>query len=362
MPDFSMLAGSDFPDTVESQYVDNGAIGLSWYEPSIGFEQTVTYSNDQTFSPYALALDAGTPVTHPGETATYQVTIDPLSSFQDMDSLSVKLPDGFTYIDGSTDGFLSSDINDVVYHEGTNTVEFVGPFGDFEGSVSGEFVATAGEQGGRFYSEAWINVGHSRGASTGPTAQVNVTGWEQVSTMPTARREVAYVTDDQGLVYAIGGVDVSSYPMDEVDVYDPDTDTWSTIASLPTPLAGASAAFADGRIFVMGGYDPGFSEVDTVYAYDPSAIEATWEQVASMSFARVRPAVATGEDGNIYVFGGSNDGGLMDQAEMYDPAEDVWTDPRPPPLPDLASIGGRRHRPDLDHRRAHPAAVPRHRV
>jgi hypothetical protein len=40
-----------------------------------------------------------------------------------------------------------------------------------------------------------------------------------------------------------------------VECYDPATDSWSVLPSLPTPRSGAGAAALDGALYVVGGYD-----------------------------------------------------------------------------------------------------------
>jgi hypothetical protein len=74
-----------------------------------------------------------------------------------------------------------------------------------------------------------------------------------------------------------------------VEAYDPATNTWSTKASMPAPLADMSAAVVGGLIYVAGGEYPGtvpggpvyHSEV---YAYNP--FTDTWATKASMPRAR----------------------------------------------------------------------------
>jgi N-acetylneuraminic acid mutarotase len=52
-------------------------------------------------------------------------------------------------------------------------------------------------------------------------------------------------------------------------VYDPTTDTWSAIASTPTPRSFASGAAASSRFFVIGGVTSFNRASGTVKAYTP---------------------------------------------------------------------------------------------
>jgi N-acetylneuraminic acid mutarotase len=88
--------------------------------------------------------------------------------------------------------------------------------------------------------------------------------------MPTGREFVAAATGPDGRIYAIGGAlggpgvgDTNS-----VEAYTPGTNSWATVASMPTARAGFAAATGpDGRIYAIGG-NHGSGVVNTVEAYD----------------------------------------------------------------------------------------------
>ncbi len=62
-----------------------------------------------------------------------------------------------------------------------------------------------------------------------------------------------------GRIYVIGGNAAQSGPTNVlglVEAYDPATQSWTRVASLPTPRYGlAAAAGSDGKIYVVGGHD-----------------------------------------------------------------------------------------------------------
>jgi N-acetylneuraminic acid mutarotase len=119
---------------------------------------------------------------------------------------------------------------------------------------------------------------------------------------------------------------------------------WAPIAPMPTPRWHAGAATgADGRVYVVGGFDPLFNPVATVFAYDPAT--NSWANVAPMPTARGLLAVAAGADGRVYAIGGRTaaDRGSLAVVEAYTPATNSWA--RLAPLPaarsDLAAaLGG----------------------
>jgi hypothetical protein len=123
--------------------------------------------------------------------------------------------------------------------------------------------------------------------------------------MPTARTDLAAATGPDGRVYAIGGnhggPDNTFNPVGTVEAYDPSTNTWSTVAPMPTARNALAAVVGpDGRIYAMGGYAA--SILDTVEAYSPAT--NSWTAGASLPTPRTALAAALGSDGRIYAIGG----------------------------------------------------------
>ena len=91
-------------------------------------------------------------------------------------------------------------------------------------------------------------------------------GWAERAPMPTARGGTAcgvvgnriVVVGGEGNAAAATGV----FP--QVEAYDTVTNTWETLAPMPTPRHGMGAGVVDGRIYVPGGADrQGFGAVAT---------------------------------------------------------------------------------------------------
>jgi len=82
--------------------------------------------------------------------------------------------------------------------------------------------------------------------------------WASRAPMPTARDELAVVAAGNGKLYAIGGVLEFSRPplirTNIVEEYDPATDHWSSVNSMPTPSAGPGAAAINNTLYVIGGF------------------------------------------------------------------------------------------------------------
>jgi N-acetylneuraminic acid mutarotase len=124
--------------------------------------------------------------------------------------------------------------------------------------------------------------------------------------------------------------------------YDPATDEWKELPPMPTKRGAATAAAANGKIYITGGANSiegvtenGISQsrphnvLATVEEFDPRT--STWRTVRSMLVARNHHATASvgdkvyalgGRIGSAFVIGGSNN---IDLVEMYDPATNLWS-------------------------------------
>jgi DNA-binding CsgD family transcriptional regulator/N-acetylneuraminic acid mutarotase len=146
------------------------------------------------------------------------------------------------------------------------------------------------------------------------------TRWHTRAQMPTPRTDHA-VAAHQGLIYVIGGVS-SNGATGRVEVYDPNTDAWTTGRSKPTPVGFIGAVEVDDKIYVPGGIDAGKQPQDILEIYDP--VRDTWERGAPLP----RPIGAYGLgtlDGQIYLFGGRDgEGGYVASVYHYDPQADAW--------------------------------------
>jgi Kelch motif len=128
-----------------------------------------------------------------------------------------------------------------------------------------------------------------------------------------------------GKVLIAGGVDVNNNPLDTASVYDPASGTFTPTANhMSTPHSqGFAARLSDGRVIVGGGFsvepmkpNPG-TVTDNVDIYDPSS--NSWSSAASMSpnsFA-VSVEAATLNNGNVIVIGA---GPTATSSEIYTPS------------------------------------------
>lgn len=150
--------------------------------------------------------------------------------------------------------------------------------------------------------------------------------WTEKSPMPTARMAHA-ACPVEGLVYAIGGTPSDSYPftvntsITTVEMYDPDTDTWTEAGTTPRPMVLCESVAIGGKIYVMGGDFENYGQM--VDEYDPKT--NTWTRKDDMFSTRSDFGCCVLNE-KIYIMGG--DQGyiniIVDFMEIYDPETDTW--------------------------------------
>lgn len=68
-------------------------------------------------------------------------------------------------------------------------------------------------------------------------------------------------------MYISGGFDDNA-PLDSVERYDPDKNTWSSVVSMLCPRGGVGVAALGGKLYAVGGHD-GTNYLSSVEEYDP---------------------------------------------------------------------------------------------
>ena len=106
-------------------------------------------------------------------------------------------------------------------------------------------------------------------AGAAPAAAQGGCDWQPASDAPAARLEPASALVDGRLVL-FGGFAAQLAPLTRVDAYDPASDSWAQLASLPAPVTHAGIARAGRQIWLAGGFvgqHPGLVVTD-VWIYD----------------------------------------------------------------------------------------------
>lgn len=160
--------------------------------------------------------------------------------------------------------------------------------------------------------------------------------WTAKSPMPTPRSGFA-IAVYQNRIYCIGGIvgDSENYVSGitgVTEVYDPLTDTWTTVNPMNTPRADLCASIVNGTIYCMGGkkywgIDSSYQELNVTEAYDPNT--NSWSEKSDMPIP-VLGCASSVLDSKIYVIGGSRHfqpGWELDtvgSTQIYDPENDEW--------------------------------------
>ena len=147
--------------------------------------------------------------------------------------------------------------------------------------------------------------------------------WTEMASMPSrSRLHNAAVLD--GKIYVVGGTS------NTVEVYDSQTDTWTTAPPMHTSRRCHGVAALGGKIYAAGGYKgEGLTSVflDSVEAFDPQT--DSWATVAPMR-RRLAQLTLTATRDRLYAIGGVIDSGDIHNAttvptvEAYDPQRDRW--------------------------------------
>jgi N-acetylneuraminic acid mutarotase len=189
----------------------------------------------------------------------------------------------------------------------------------------------------------------------GPAAAQSSGTWVLKTPKPELTNEAAAVTIN-GELYAPGG-SKQSKSMTRLDVYDPVSDRWRTLAPLPQPLDHLGVAVVNNKLYTAGGFDSTIHQnaSDAFLEYDPAT--DAWRRLPPMPAALGALGVAV-LNGKIHVMGGrERDHKVAASHWVFDPATERWSDAATMPLArdhlavvavdgKIHAIGGRTASPD----------------
>jgi N-acetylneuraminic acid mutarotase len=166
--------------------------------------------------------------------------------------------------------------------------------------------------------------------------------WENGTSIPTTRSgQQANVVDDK--IYVIGGQAPAALgvinPSNATDVYDPATDSWSKMASVPISVMGYASVVVDNKIYIIsGGHTggPDYTPINQVQIFDPATNQWTNGTPIPTAVCGAGACATTGTSApeRIYVIGGTlhyyyhstaASYGGTDLNQIYDPETDTWT-------------------------------------
>jgi N-acetylneuraminic acid mutarotase len=169
--------------------------------------------------------------------------------------------------------------------------------------------------------------------------------WATKKAMPTPRADFS-ASVVNGKIYCIGGkkywgVDPFYQELNVTEVYDPARDSWTTKSPMPIPVLGYASAVVDGKIYVIGGsrhFQLGWelSTVGSNQVYDPET--DAWSTRTGLptveSYAGTGATSGVTAPQRIYVIGGgSNQTNYGDATYAYDSKSDTWSTGAAMPTP-----------------------------
>jgi N-acetylneuraminic acid mutarotase len=132
--------------------------------------------------------------------------------------------------------------------------------------------------------------------------------WQVLPNLPTGRNHLAVAAID-GRLYVAGGRFGAGFDSEKtaaLEIYDPASGAWSTGAPMPLPRGGVAGVEANGCLFVIGG-EGNYADPRGVFpqndAYDPRT--DTWHSLAPMPTPTHGLVGAAFVDGLIHIPGGS---------------------------------------------------------
>jgi hypothetical protein len=160
--------------------------------------------------------------------------------------------------------------------------------------------------------------------------------YSDITRIPTPRSHGG-VTSINGKIYLIGGLFQNELNQigvtGIVEEYNPETKTWRTMASMPTPLQGFVLGKVENSIYILGGSTTTNIQTgtltNTVYKFNPFQGEnGTWSVLVSAN--AISPKIDMGGcaiDGTIFYAGGrlSSDGSVQSTNESYIPTSNSNT-------------------------------------
>lgn len=158
--------------------------------------------------------------------------------------------------------------------------------------------------------------------------------WVPRPPLSTARGGLDSVVDVDGRIYAIGGFGTGFDPIHKsVEVRDPITEQWTFGEPMSMPRGNPGAAYADGRIHVVGGAVGKMDNTNKGESFDLSTKK--WTRIRNRPRGPILGPGAAAFDGRVYIIGGAERGlgpkGITNAVSIYDPATDKWSDVEPMP-------------------------------
>jgi len=178
-----------------------------------------------------------------------------------------------------------------------------------------------------------------------PTAQSeafdpSTNTWSTLAPMPTAETHMGVATDGR-YIYVAGGytfdpkTTFQTFSTANVFRYDPAANTWSTFTSLPAPRGAGALVYLDGQLHFMDGVDLTRNGQTEHWILNLADANPQWTDSTFLPQSANHTAAVV-LNGKIYIVGGqttSDDSTTITNVWMWDPANpSIWTAVAPMPI------------------------------
>ena len=171
--------------------------------------------------------------------------------------------------------------------------------------------------------------------------------------LSTARYRHGVVTWRDTLIYVMGGMDGAAY-YDDVEIYDPANNSWTTGSQLPMPNSNFACGISGDTIYIAGGHNDSVNYISAAWKgiINPTSPEnITWTAIPDIP---VGPSGQPGRtaasgavcDGRFHITAGYDNGFYASDAWHYDPDDNAWF--QVPDKPTAAYACGAVYVPVLD--------------
>ncbi len=245
-----------------------------------------------------------------------------------------------TYSASITDGALNMVFDSSVDQPKISAIEIFGEGGivtppttcDWE-DLANSSLSKVEAQSIKMNNKLYTFAGFLSGLQITPVTEVYdpaTNSWSTVAPMPTAVTHMGAVgVGDE--IWILAGF-VGNHPgvaTDKVQIYNTLTDSWSVGPALPNPRGSGAGVYSQGKIHFFGGLLPDRrTDVGEHYILDVNNLSAGWQAAAPMPNPRNHLSGAA-INGKIYAIGGQfgHDNGASDKDFLheYDPVTDSWT-------------------------------------
>ena len=148
--------------------------------------------------------------------------------------------------------------------------------------------------------------------------------WNTLASMPGRRYQGDGAGVINGELYVAGGWNYpdSGIPTSQLFVYNPGSNSWSSKASMPTLSGNGASGVINGKLYVTTAANGSSGWRNFLHVYDPAT--NTWSSLASSPNAHAAPAFGV-ISSKFYVAGGDDaNGANSSKLDVYDPATNTW--------------------------------------